>query len=106
MSEESLFGDELPEPVPVKRVPKKAATKPPRAPSKKELRERAPEIQHRAPAKSESQEEEDEAANLIRLLAQNDMLADADLDKFSEIVEPVIGKASRERMRDWRHKHG
>lgn len=103
LSEASLFGDDLPEPEPPKRAAKKATPKPPRQPTAKELRERAPEIKNRAPEKKEM---DPGLATLLKSLAQHDMLSPEDMDKHSDLIESVLSKSSRDRMKDWRARHG
>lgn len=108
MSEISLFGEDMPEPEPPqprKRAAKKAEPKPPRKPTKKELRERAPDVQRRAPEVIPDAED-DELAHVVKLLAESDLLAYDELEKYSDIVEPVISKESREKMKGWRGRYG
>lgn len=103
MSEISLFGDDLPEPP--KKSSKKIEPKPPRV-TKKSLREKAPGVQYRAPSGQEIAAEDEELARVVKLFAEADMLAYDELEKYSDIIEPVISKESRNRMQSWRQSHG
>lgn len=100
----SLFGDEPVSPTP---APKRHVTKPepkPRQPTKKELRERAPAPRNRAPKKIEP-EPDNELDEVVRIFAAYDMLAPEELEKYSDAVEPVISKESRDNMRSWRERN-
>lgn len=99
-----LFGAD---PAPAPRPAKKTAAPAPRKPTKRELREAAPAPRNRAPAKPQAPAESEDAElhGLVRLLAGADMLAPEELEKYSDVVEPVIGKSSRDEMRKWREDH-
>lgn len=99
-----LFGDD---PAPA-RPAKKAPAAPVRKPTKRELREAAPPPRNRAPVKPQApagESEDAELHGLVRLLAGADMLAPEELEKYSEVVEPVISKTSRDEMKNWREEH-